>query len=486
MKFRTPGRLKMQSQHRILIVDDEKNMRFLLREALSKEGHEVVTAETGMEAISMLGKDNYDCVLLDVRMPKMDGLETLEELLRINPEIPVILMTAYGTKEVAMEAIRKGAYDYFTKPFDIDEMRIVVKRALEKQKLEEEIKKLKSKLEDQYDFEGIIGRSQEMTEVYELVTKVFKSDITVIVYGESGTGKELIANVIHYRSTRNDGPIVKINCAAIPETLLESELFGYEKGAFTGATHRKIGKIEQADKGTLFLDEIGDMSLMTQAKLLRVLEEQKIERLGGNEVIDIDIRIIAATNQDLPRAVHEKRFREDLYFRLNVVPIFMPPLRTRKGDISLLMDFFIEQNNKKLNKSVRGVSRSVMRRFLNYDWPGNVRELENAIQRAVLLAPDDIITDECLPSSIVESTHKSNTEYSGQFDGSLQEIVDNIAESAERQIIIDALELTNWSRTKTAELLKICRKSLHNKMKKYELFDVRKSEEGEPEYEDAL
>jgi len=459
-------------------------MRFLLREALVKEGHEVVTAENGAEAVALLGENSFDCVLLDIRMPKMDGLEALEALLAIDPEIPVILMTAYGTKEVAMEAIRKGAYDFFTKPFDINEMRIVVKRALEKQKLEEEIKKLRSKLEERYDFEGIIGRSREMTEVYELVSKVYKSDITVIIYGESGTGKELIANVIHYKSPRKDFPMVKINCAAIPETLLESELFGYEKGAFTGATQRKIGKIEQANRGTLFLDEIGDMSLMTQAKMLRVLEEHEIERLGGNEVIPVDIRIVAATNQDLPRAVHEKRFREDLYFRLNVVPIFMPPLRVRKGDISLLVDHFVEENNRKLNKNVRGVSRSVMRRFLNYDWPGNVRELENAVQRAVLLAPDDIINDECLPSQIVESTRKSTTGQMEPFEGSLQEIVDNIAESAERQIIIDALELTSWSRTKTAELLKICRKSLHNKMKKYELFEVRKPGDEESDYDE--
>jgi len=466
-------------QHRILIVDDERNMRFFLREALVKEGYQVVEAESGQDAINVISENNVDCILLDVRMPRMDGLQTLVALLKINPEVPVIIMTAYGTKEVAMEAIRKGAYDYFSKPFDINEMRIVVKRALEKQKLEEEIKKLRSKLETKYDFEGIIGRSPEMMEVYELVTKVIKNDITVIIYGESGTGKELIANVIHYKGPRKNEPIVKINCAAIPETLLESELFGYEKGAFTGATQRKIGKIEQADKGTLFLDEIGDMSLMTQAKLLRVLEEQKIERLGGSDVIDVDIRIIAATNQDLPRAVHEKKFREDLYFRLNVVPIFMPPLRTRKGDISLLIDSFIEENNKKLGKDIRGVSRTVMHRLLNYDWPGNVRELENVIQRAVLLTSDSVIGEECLPAAILESAQKQGRDFGMPFDGSLQEIVDNIAASAERQLIIDALERTNWSRTKTAELLKICRKSLHNKMKKYELFDIRKSEEDE-------
>ena len=475
----------MRNQYKILIVDDEKNMRFFLREALAKEGYDIMTAESGAEAVEVLGQSHFDCVLLDIRMPKMDGIQTLEQLLKINPEVPVILMTAYGTKEVAMEAIQKGAYDYFTKPFDIDEMRIVVKRALEKQKLEEEIRNLRRQIEKHYDYEGIIGKSPEMYEVYDLVEKVVKNDVTVIIYGESGTGKELIANTIHYRGPRKDSPLVKINCAAIPETLLESELFGYEKGAFTGAMQRKIGKIEQATKGSLFLDEIGDMSLMTQAKVLRALEEHQIERLGGNEVIDVDIRVIAATNQDLPRAVHEKRFREDLYFRLNVVPIFMPPLRIRKGDIALLLDHFIEENNEKLKKSVRGVSRTVMRRLLDYEWPGNVRELENVLQRAVLLASGDIITEDCLPSQIVEAPQKSGPDPGLLFEGSLQEIVDNIAASAERQIIIDALDRTNWSRTKTAELLKICRKSLHNKMKKYDLFDIRRVPDDEPDEEET-
>jgi two-component system, NtrC family, response regulator AtoC len=474
----------MPNQYKILIVDDEKNMRFLLREALLKERYEIATAENGAEAVALIGAGDFHCVLLDVRMPKMDGIRTLDGILKINPEMPVIMMTAFGSRELAMEAIQRGAYDYFTKPFDIDEMRVVVKRALEKQKLEEEIRSLRQKLDKSYDFEGIIGQSEEMREVYDLVSKVVKNDITVIIYGESGTGKELIANVIHYRGPRGGNPLVKINCAAIPETLLESELFGHEKGSFTGAFARKIGKFEQADKGTLFLDEIGDMSLMTQAKLLRAIEECKIERVGGTEVIDVDIRIIAATNQDLPKAVHERRFREDLYFRLNVVPIFMPPLRVRKGDIPLLVEHFIEGNNRKLGKSVRGVSKSVMRSFLNYEWPGNVRELENVIQRAVLLTSGDLIAEDCLPSNLFEN--KPRAASGGQlapFDGSLQEIVDNIAASAERQLIIDALERTNWSRTKTAELLKICRKSLHNKMKKYDLFDSDKSAEGESEFE---
>jgi len=472
--------LETQAAPNILIVDDEKNMRFLLREALAKEGYVIDTAENGEDAVSLVKARPFDCVLLDLRMPRMDGIATLEELNRITPETPVIIMTAFGSKETAMNAISLGAYDYFTKPFDIDEMRIVVKRALEKQKLEEEIRKLRGCLEIRGAFKGIIGQSREMVEVFDLVSKVVKNDVTVIIYGESGTGKELIANVIHEQGPRRDSPMVKINCAAIPETLLESELFGFEKGSFTGALQRKIGKFEYANHGTLFLDEIGDMSLVTQAKLLRVLEERKIERIGGNESIDVDIRIIAATNQDLSKAVHEKSFREDLYFRLNVVPIFLPPLRARKGDIPLLIDYFIDENNTKLSREICGVSRNAMRLLLAYDWPGNVRELENVIQRAVLLSSQDIIGEDCLPTSVTDSAPQT-PRVGGPptaFDGSLQEIVENIAASAERQIIIDALERTNWSRTKTAELLKICRKSLHNKMKKHGLFDEQKTPDG--------
>lgn len=469
--------------HKVLIVDDEKNMRFFLKEALVKEGYEVTTAENGLEALEAVSCGSFDCVLLDMRMPKMDGIQTLERLLGKTPDTPVIMMTAYGSREVAMDAVRLGAYDYFTKPFDINEMRVVVKRALQKQKLEDEIRKLKGKLDKKYDYEGIIGKSEEMLEVFDLVSKVAKNDITAMIYGESGTGKELIANIIHHKGPRKDFPMVKINCAAIPETLLESELFGYEKGAFTGATQRRLGKFEQADGGTLFLDEIGDMSLMTQAKLLRALEERKVQRLGGNEVISVNIRIIAATNQDLPKAVHNRTFREDLYFRLNVVPIFLPPLRARRGDLPLLIDHFIAENNSRLDKSVRGVSSSVMKRMLGYDWPGNVRELENVIQRAVLLSSGDLITEDCLPAPIAESKPVSTQDVSIEFGGSLQEIVENIAAGAEKQLILDALEKNDWSRTKTAELLKICRKSLHNKMKKYGLSDLAKDSDGGDEDE---
>lgn len=462
------------NQPRILVVDDEENMRFFLREALSTQGYDVDLAKDGDVAKEMIGRETYACVLMDVRMPKSDGLQVLDFILMSHPEVPVIMMTAYGSKEVAMEAIRMGAYDYFTKPFDINEMRIVVKRAVEKQKLEDEIKELRSELDSRYAFDGMIGQSPEMQKVFELVEKVMATDVTVIIYGESGTGKELVANIIHHNSQRKDKSFVKINCAAIPENLLESELFGYEKGAFTGAAQRKNGKFEQAHTGTILLDEIGDMSLVTQAKVLRVIEEREFERLGGNDPVKVDIRIIAATNQDLPKAVEEKRFREDLYFRLNVMPIYLPPLRTRKGDLLLLIDHFIEHNNKKLEKEIRGASRSAISALMSYSWPGNVRELENVIQRSMLMAPGDMITLECLPAAISDKAGPNDCDQK-PFDGSLQEIVENIAADAERQLILDALETTDWSRTRTAQLLKICRKSLHNKMKKYGLFEQKQT-----------
>ncbi|MEW6203093.1 MAG: sigma-54 dependent transcriptional regulator [bacterium] len=458
-----------ESPRNLLVVDDEEHMRFFLKEALSRENCDVKTAASGVEALEMIRADNFDVVILDNRMPRVGGMDVLTEIKKLNPEIPVIMMTAYGSKQVAMEAIEKGAYDYFTKPFDINEMRVVVKRALEKQKLEEEIKSLRRQLGQKYDFEGIIGSSREMQEVFDLMTKVINNDVTVILYGESGTGKELIATLIHKKGPREGKNLVKINCAAIPETLLESELFGHEKGAFTGAASRKIGKFEVADGGTLFLDEVADMSLATQAKLLRVLEEREFERLGGTEVIKIDIRLITATNQDLLTLVNQKRFREDLYFRLNVVPIFIPPLRARRADIPLLIEHFLGETTEKFNKELKGFSRKALRLLIDYDWHGNVRELENVIQRAVVTAQSSIIDEEALPITVrkAQSQQETINYINEHFVQPLPQIVESIAENTERQLIIEALEKTNWSRKKTAELLKICRKSLHNKMKKY-------------------
>ncbi|MEW5945614.1 MAG: sigma-54 dependent transcriptional regulator [bacterium] len=457
--------------HKVLVVDDEENMRFFLREALSRENYEVALAASGEEALRLLRADGFGAVILDIRMSRIGGMEVLEEIKKEKPELPVIMMTAYGSKKVAMETLRKGAYDYFTKPFDVDEMRVVVKRAVEKQKLEEEIKLLRKRLSERYSFDGVVGNSKEMRDVLELVSKVINNDVTVILYGESGTGKELIATLIHRNSPRRDAPLVKINCAAIPETLLESELFGHEKGAFTGAGAMKEGKFEVANGGTLFLDEIGDMSMVTQSKLLRVLEEKKFERLGGTGVIEVDIRIIAATNKDLPRLIQEGRFREDLYFRLNVVPIFLPPLRARKTDIPLLVEHFLDQAHKRFGVERKGLSQGAMRLLMDYDWPGNVRELENVMQRAVVTSRGEVIDEGISLPVMLHGADRgmrtvANPAAKG-WDHSLPEIVESLTEAAEKRLITEALAKTNWSRTRTAELLKICRKSLHNKMKKY-------------------
>ena len=458
-----------ETVRKLLVVDDEEHMRFFLKEALSRDNCVVSTSASGGEALEMVRSGDFDVVILDIRMARIGGMEVLDEIKKTKPELPVIMMTAYGSKQVAMEAIEKGAYDYFTKPFDVNEMRIVVKRALEKQKLEEEIKVLRQRLSQQYEYGGVVGSSREMQEVFDLMSKVVNNDVTVILYGESGTGKELIATLIHQKGQRADKNLVKINCAAIPETLLESEIFGHEKGAFTGAATRKIGKFELAEGGTLFLDEVADMSLATQAKLLRVLEEREFERLGGTEVIKIDTRLITATNQDLLTLVHQKLFREDLYFRLNVVPIFIPPLRARRVDIPILVEHFLKETTEKFKKETTGFSKKAMRMLIDYDWPGNVRELENVIQRAVVTAQGNIIDEECLPITVqgAQSQHGMMPYDVEHFDRSLTQIVDIIAENAEKQLITEALAKTNWSRKKTAEILKICRKSLHNKMKKY-------------------
>ena len=448
-------------------------MRFFLTEALKSQKYEVETAASGSVALDLARNREFDCVIMDIRMANMNGIETLEELKEIRPDIPVIMMTAFGSKKVAVETMQKGAYDYFTKPFDINEMRIVVKRALEKRLLEEENKTLRRKLEREPGYTNIIGDSPLMQEIFEQIDKVKNNDVTVLIQGESGTGKELVATVLHEQGLRRDMPLVKINCAAIPETLLESEMFGHEKGAFTGAGARKIGKFQAADHGTLFLDEIGDMSLTTQAKLLRVLEEQEFERIGGNESIKVDLRIITATNQDLRKLVEEKKFREDLFFRLNVVPIYLPPLRARKEDLPALAGHFLEDARSRHNLSVEKIDPDVMRIFMSYSWPGNVRELANMIQRAAVMSQDNVITCAALPAQMRDTGPAPQEPHLEDLalDGSLQEMMDNIVSTAEKQLIEEALNRTDWSRTKTAKLLKICRKSLHNKMKKYGLLE---------------
>jgi len=451
----------------ILIVDDEENVRFFLQEVMNREGYDVTLAENGTIAIEKAKKGEFDIILLDLRMPDINGIEVLEEIKKINPALIVIIITAYGTKQIAYDAIKKGAYDYFSKPVDIDELRIVVKRAVDKLNLEKEIGKLRTQITKSYDFDNIIGKSNEIQEVFEIASKIINNDVTVLIFGESGTGKELLARAIHFNSLRKNKPFVRLNCAAIPESLLESEMFGHEKGSFTGAYERRIGKFEQADGGTLFFDEIGDMSLMTQAKLLRVLQEKDFERVGGTKTIKVDIRIIAATNKDLLKAVNEKNFREDLYFRLNVISIYLPPLRERKSDIPILLEHFIGKYNTKFNMNVLGISDEVMEMLRDYNWPGNIREMENVIQRAMVLQKEGYINKEFLLFTVDRSEAVGESKQNMSFPISLSDEVYHLSSQLEKKLVEEALKITGGKRQETADLLGISRKSLHNKMKKY-------------------
>jgi len=447
-------------------------MGFFLSEAMRKEGYGVDVVASGEEALERIAQDRFNLVILDLRLPSMDGMEVLANIKVTNPELVVIMITAHGSKDTAIEAIRKGAYDYFTKPFDINEMRVVVKRALERGRLQDELRQLKETVEKRRGFYKIVGKSKGMRDVFDLAETVFYNDVTVLITGESGTGKELIAEAIHYNSPRRAKPFVKLNCVAIPETLLESELFGYEKGAFTGATRQKLGKFELADHGTLLLDEIGDMSLATQAKLLRVLQEREVERVGGVKPVKVDVRIIASTNQDLAQLVKAQRFRDDLYFRLNVLPIHIPPLRNRGEDIPLLVEHFINLSNTQFHKDIERFSDDVMDLLINYSWPGNVRELENVVQRAVILSKEPVIQEWSLPPEIRGQRGEAFFDMEKlKRDLSLNEKVEIIVSEVEKKLIVQALDEVDWKREKAASLLGISLKTLYNKMKRYELLE---------------
>ncbi len=468
---------------KILIADDEEPMRFFLSEMLKKEGYLYETAIDGEDALEKIKRDNFDIAILDLKMPKLSGMELLSEIKKVSPDTVAIIITAHGTRNIAMEAIEKGAYDYFIKPFDVNEMRIVIKRAVEKIGLQKEIKNLKESLSEKYGLGNIIGDSPPMQQVYDLVKKIADTDITVLITGESGTGKELIAQTLHYMSNRRDKPFVKVNCAAIPETLLEEELFGHEKGAFTGAHQQKPGKFEIANNGTMFLDEIGDMTLSTQTKILRVIQEREFERIGGVKPIKVDVRLIAATNMDLIKLISEGRFREELYYRLNVMPIHLPPLRERQGDIPLLAEHFIKKYNKRFNKNIKGIMPEANDILLKYNWPGNIRELENMIQRGVVLAKDEIGAEiiPFYPPLVKGGWGDLKKGGEGGFVGQglanvgaihelpLLKKVKKSKEEIEKEMILEALKMEKWRREETAKRLRISRKSLHNKMKKYGL-----------------
>jgi DNA-binding NtrC family response regulator len=442
-------------------VDDDEGMRFFLSEALRKEGYACDTAADGREALSKLETDRYPIILMDIKMPKLSGLATLTEIKRLHPDHLVILMTAYGSKKVALEAMEKGAYDYFTKPFDLDEMRVVLKRAAERFSLQEELIALRRQVEGFRP--PIIGQSEPMRRVLELVDKVAANDMTVLITGESGTGKELIARAIHDQSVRRSGPFVVVNCAAIPEGLLESELFGHEKGAFTGAHQQKPGTFELAHRGTVFLDEIGEMPPTIQTKLLRVLQEREVTRVGGLKPIPVDVRFIAATNRNLSQAVSAGGFREDLFFRLNVFRIELPALRDRLEDIPALTDYFLQRYSAQLKKRITEIGPEAMEILNRYHWPGNIRELENVLQRAMILTQGDRL-DERVIQGILTSGKADEP-----HDSNLKLKVEKISTQAEKRMIEAALREEHGKRTATAKRLGISRKNLYNKMRRYGL-----------------
>ncbi len=444
---------------RILIVDDEPAQREMAGGFLRKQGFQVALAGSGPEALELLRREPVDLLLTDHRMPGMSGHDLLVEARRLNPELPVVMMTAYGSIGSAVAAMKAGAYDYLTKPIDLDALLHLVRKVHERQRLLVENRELRERLRGRYRLEGIVAESGKMQEVLSVVHRVAASTATVLIRGESGTGKELIAQAIHYQSPRAEGHLVKVNCAALPETLLESELFGYVRGAFTGAVADKPGRFEAAHGGTIFLDEIGDISGAVQAKLLRVLQEREFERVGSNRPVKVDVRVVAATNQDLEAAVREKRFREDLYFRLNVVPIHIPPLRERREDILPLVETFLKKYAAENKKPIRGLTREARHALLTYDYPGNVRELENAVERAVVLARADVIDVEDLPLALQGAADVAAAQ---PGPDSLPARV----EALERQLIEEALSRAGGVQTRAAELLGIGERALRYKLRK--------------------
>ena len=439
----------------ILIVEDEETQRSLLSGLLQKEGYTVEEAGNGANAIDLFRTKTIDLVLLDFKLPDMDGLAILKGVKEINPEVEIIMITAYGSIENAVNALKAGASEYLTKPIDLDDLLFKIKKIENKKHLVHENRVLKEALKDRLKSEDFIYTSEKMGEVVSLITRIAKTDSTCIIEGESGVGKEVVFNLVHQLSSRRNQPLVKVNCAAIPETLLESELFGYEKGAFTGAFQRKIGKFELANKGTVFLDEIGDLTPLLQAKLLRVIQEKELERLGGLHPVKIDVRLIVATNRNLEEEVKKGSFREDLYYRLNVVKIIVPPLRERKEDIPLLMDFFVKKYATRYKKNIAGFTRESRDQLIKYDYPGNVRELENMIERAIVLARGDHITLEDIP-------HLSESNIV-QAEGGIKETVGVV----EKQMIMEALIKADWVQTRAAGFLGISERMLRYKMKKY-------------------
>ncbi len=455
----------------ILIVEDNVSEAEIYQDFLQQKGFHVEVAYDGAEGISRLNENFYDVVITDLSMPKVSGLKVLEHIVENTPETICIILTGFGSIKSAVEAIKLGAYDYLTKPIALEELLLTIEKALETRQLRRENEYLRRKLWQEWGYGEIIGKSKAMRRVFALIEKVADTESTVLILGESGTGKELVARAIHAASDRREGPFIPVNCGAIPEELLESELFGHEKGAFTGAIKTRIGRFELAHGGTIFLDEIAEMSPKLQVKLLRVLQERTFERIGGTKPIKVDIRVIAATNKDLEKEVKEGRFREDLYYRLNVIPIKLPPLRERLEDIPLLVEHFLARFSNRKKEPIQGISKEALECLMKHDWPGNVRELENVIERMVILSNGPQLTLEDVPEYILEKTGTvKNTAYVQEFDIPDEGVhLPTLVAEFEKNLILKALEKTGWVKNRAAKLLRINRTTLIEKMKKQKI-----------------
>jgi len=452
--------------NKILVVDDELNMRLVLKTLLGKEGYEVATAPDGFEALKILKGGDVKVVVTDMKMPRLDGMGLLDRVMHEYPSIPVILITAHGTVATAVDALKRGAFDYITKPFEQEELKNVIHKAIKTRQLNEDEPVFSP---DEIDRQGIVGNSEAMQKIYDTIKKVAPTVTTVLVTGETGTGKELIANAIHRNSSRKNNPLIKINCAAISENLVESELFGYEKGAFTGAVSSKPGRFELADKGTLFLDEVGDLPRDMQVKLLMMIQDNEFVRVGGLRTIKVDVRLIAATNRNLLQDVKEGRFREDLYYRLKVFHAHIPPLRERKEDILTLADYFVQKFNRKLDRQIKRIDTDVQEMFLQYDWPGNIRELENLTERIVLMSGGDTITLDDIPTELKMAAAALQIPQTDVLEKPFKDMMKSHMEEVEKQAIIQCLEDCSGNVTKAAQRLGLSRKGLQLKMIKYNL-----------------